>query len=110
MRRPRPNRAVFAYIDKSNRTNQSHPLGCAAGMAVLKVLGFQPGLIMALVVGEATLVGAVSGLAGAAVAWTGGIFGAVFGMAGTFVASPTSGPSHGPSTPSDSSSPPPCSH
>jgi putative ABC transport system permease protein len=39
-------------------------------MAVLKVLGFQPGLIMALVVGEATLVGAVSGFAGAAVAWS----------------------------------------
>jgi putative ABC transport system permease protein len=40
-------------------------------MAVLKVLGFQPGLIMALVVGEATLVGALSGLLGAAAAWTG---------------------------------------
>jgi putative ABC transport system permease protein len=40
-----------------------------AEMAVLKVLGFQPGLIMVLVAGEATLVGTVSGLAGAAAAW-----------------------------------------
>jgi putative ABC transport system permease protein len=39
-------------------------------MAVLKVLGFEPGLIMALVVGEATLVGAVSGFAGATAAWS----------------------------------------
>jgi putative ABC transport system permease protein len=40
-----------------------------AEMAVLKVLGFQPMLIMAMVVGEAMLVGAVSGLFGATAAW-----------------------------------------
>jgi putative ABC transport system permease protein len=38
-------------------------------MAVLKVLGFKPRLVMALVVGEAVLVGAFSGLGGAAWAW-----------------------------------------
>lgn len=38
-------------------------------MAVLKVLGFQPSLIMALVIGEATLVGSLSGLFGAGLAW-----------------------------------------
>jgi putative ABC transport system permease protein len=38
-------------------------------MAVLKVLGFEPRTIMALVVGEAVLVGAGSGLAGTAFLW-----------------------------------------
>jgi putative ABC transport system permease protein len=38
-------------------------------MAVLKVLGFQPSLIMVLVIGEAVLVGALSGLFGAGLAW-----------------------------------------
>lgn len=38
-------------------------------MAVLKVLGFQPRTIMALVVGEAVLVGAASGLAGTMFLW-----------------------------------------
>ncbi len=38
-------------------------------MAVLKVLGFEPVVIMALVVGEAMLLGAVSGFVGAALAW-----------------------------------------
>lgn len=38
-------------------------------MAVLKVLGFTPVHIMVMVIGEAMLVGAVSGLAGAGVAW-----------------------------------------
>jgi len=38
-------------------------------MAVLKVLGFEPRAIMALVIGEAVLVGAVSGLIGTALAW-----------------------------------------
>jgi putative ABC transport system permease protein len=40
-----------------------------AEMAVLKVLGFEPRGIMALVVGEAVLVGAGSGLVGTALAW-----------------------------------------
>lgn len=39
-------------------------------MAVLKVLGFRPLLIMALVIGESMLIGLVSGLAGAALAYT----------------------------------------
>lgn len=39
-------------------------------MAVLKVLGFEPLHIMAMVIGEATLIGALSGLAGAGIAWT----------------------------------------
>jgi putative ABC transport system permease protein len=38
-------------------------------MAVLKVLGFEPKGIMALVIGEAVLVGAGSGLVGTALAW-----------------------------------------
>lgn len=38
-------------------------------MAILKVLGFQPGFIVALIVLEAMLVGAVSGLLGAALAF-----------------------------------------
>jgi putative ABC transport system permease protein len=38
-------------------------------MAVLKVLGFEPLAIMVLVIGEATLIGAISGLVGAAFAW-----------------------------------------
>jgi putative ABC transport system permease protein len=38
-------------------------------MAVLKVLGFEPLAILVLVVGEAMLIGAVSGLIGAALAW-----------------------------------------
>jgi putative ABC transport system permease protein len=38
-------------------------------MAVLKVLGFEPLAIMVLVVGEAMLIGAVSGFVGAALAW-----------------------------------------
>jgi putative ABC transport system permease protein len=38
-------------------------------MAVLKVLGFEPRGIMALVIGEAVLVGAASGLIGTALAW-----------------------------------------
>src|SRR5260370_27136999 len=41
-----------------------------AEMAVLKVLGFEPRAIMALVVGEAVLVGAASGLIGAGLAWS----------------------------------------
>lgn len=40
-----------------------------AEMAVLKVLGFEPLAIMVLVIGEATLIGAVSGFVGAALAW-----------------------------------------
>jgi putative ABC transport system permease protein len=39
-------------------------------MAVLKVLGFQPTLIMGLVIGEATLIGAISGMFGAGLAWS----------------------------------------
>jgi putative ABC transport system permease protein len=38
-------------------------------MAVLKVLGFEPAAIMVLVIGEATLIGAASGLFGASLAW-----------------------------------------
>jgi putative ABC transport system permease protein len=38
-------------------------------MAVLKVLGFEPLAIMVLVIGEATLIGALSGFIGAALAW-----------------------------------------
>ncbi len=38
-------------------------------MAVLKVLGFEPRAIMALVIGEAVLVGAASGLIGATLVW-----------------------------------------
>lgn len=38
-------------------------------MAVLKVLGFQPLHIVAMVVGEAMLIGSLSGFAGAALAW-----------------------------------------
>jgi putative ABC transport system permease protein len=38
-------------------------------MAVLKVLGFTPGRVLALVLGEALLVGALSGLASAAIAY-----------------------------------------
>jgi putative ABC transport system permease protein len=38
-------------------------------MAVLKVLGFEPLAIMVLVIGEATLIGAISGFFGASVAW-----------------------------------------
>jgi putative ABC transport system permease protein len=38
-------------------------------MAVLKVLGFEPTAIMVMVIGEATLIGAVSGLFGASLAW-----------------------------------------
>jgi putative ABC transport system permease protein len=38
-------------------------------MAVLKVLGFEPAAIMVLVIGEATLIGAVSGFVGAFLAW-----------------------------------------
>jgi putative ABC transport system permease protein len=38
-------------------------------MAVLKVLGFEPLAIMVLVIGEATLIGAISGFFGAALAW-----------------------------------------
>jgi putative ABC transport system permease protein len=38
-------------------------------MAVLKVLGFEPLTIMVLVIGEATLIGAVSGFFGSALAW-----------------------------------------
>jgi putative ABC transport system permease protein len=38
-------------------------------MAVLKVLGFEPLTIMALVIGEAMLIGAVSGFVGTALAW-----------------------------------------
>lgn len=40
-----------------------------AEMAVLKVLGFEPRAIMALVVGEAVLIGAASGLVGAGLVW-----------------------------------------
>jgi putative ABC transport system permease protein len=40
-----------------------------AEMAVLKVLGFEPRAIMALVIGEAMLIGAASGLFGASLAW-----------------------------------------
>jgi putative ABC transport system permease protein len=39
-------------------------------MAVLKVLGFEPLAIMVLVVGEAVLIGAISGSFGAGLAWT----------------------------------------
>ena len=38
-------------------------------LAVLKVLGFEPFTILLLVLGEATLVGALSGLVGTALAW-----------------------------------------
>lgn len=38
-------------------------------MAVLKVLGFEPAAIMLLVIGEAALIGALSGLFGASLAW-----------------------------------------
>ncbi len=38
-------------------------------MAVLKVLGFRPRLIMALVIGESMLIGLASGLVGAALAY-----------------------------------------
>jgi putative ABC transport system permease protein len=38
-------------------------------MAVLKVLGFEPLAIMVLVIGEATLIGLVSGFLGAGLAW-----------------------------------------
>lgn len=38
-------------------------------MAILKVLGFQPGMILALIVLEAMLVGSISGVAGAALAY-----------------------------------------
>lgn len=38
-------------------------------MAVLKVLGFEPSAIMVLVIGEAMLIGAISGFAGTALAW-----------------------------------------
>ena len=38
-------------------------------MAVLKVLGFEPAAIMVLVIGEATLIGAISGFVGAFLAW-----------------------------------------
>jgi putative ABC transport system permease protein len=38
-------------------------------MAVLKVLGFEPRAIMALVIGEAVLVGAASGLLGTGLTW-----------------------------------------
>lgn len=38
-------------------------------MAVLKVLGFTPSLILLMVIGEATFVGGVSGFAGAGLAW-----------------------------------------
>lgn len=38
-------------------------------MAVLKVLGFKPIAIMVMVIGEATLIGAVSGFIGAAIPW-----------------------------------------
>ncbi len=38
-------------------------------MAVLKVLGFRPTHVMAMVVGEATLIGGVSGVFGGLVAW-----------------------------------------
>jgi putative ABC transport system permease protein len=40
-------------------------------MAVLKVLGFEPRAIMALVVGEAVLVGAASGMIGTTLTWVG---------------------------------------
>lgn len=40
-----------------------------AEMAVLKVLGFEPSAIMVLVVGEAMLIGMVSGFFGAMLAW-----------------------------------------
>jgi putative ABC transport system permease protein len=40
-----------------------------AEMAVLKVLGFQPVHIMVMVIGEAMLIGALSGLIGAGLAW-----------------------------------------
>jgi putative ABC transport system permease protein len=40
-----------------------------AEMAVLKVLGFEPRAIMVLVIGEAMLVGAFSGLIGTSLAW-----------------------------------------
>jgi putative ABC transport system permease protein len=38
-------------------------------MAVLKVLGFEPLIIMGLVVGEAMLIGAISGVVGTALIW-----------------------------------------
>jgi len=38
-------------------------------MAVLKVLGFEPKFIMFMVIGEAMLIGAISGLFGASLAW-----------------------------------------
>jgi putative ABC transport system permease protein len=40
-------------------------------MAVLKVLGFEPLVVMMLVIGEAMLIGAISGLAGTALTWLG---------------------------------------
>jgi putative ABC transport system permease protein len=40
-------------------------------MAVLKVLGFEPLAVMVLVIGEAMLIGAVSGFAGTALTWLG---------------------------------------
>jgi putative ABC transport system permease protein len=39
-------------------------------MAVLKVLGFEPSTILFLVIGEATLVGALSGFIGTGLAWS----------------------------------------
>ena len=39
-------------------------------MAVLKVLGFEPSTILFLVIGEATLVGALSGFVGTGLAWS----------------------------------------
>src|SRR5207245_3768230 len=38
-------------------------------MAVLKVLGFRPGQILLLILGEAMLIGAISGLLGAGLTW-----------------------------------------
>lgn len=38
-------------------------------MAVLKVLGYRPGQVLLLVLGEAVLIGAISGLIGAALVW-----------------------------------------
>lgn len=40
-------------------------------MAVLKVLGYEPLHIMAMVIGEATFIGAISGCVGATIAWAG---------------------------------------
>jgi putative ABC transport system permease protein len=50
-----------------------------AEMAVLKVLGYRPGHILILVLGEATLVGGVSGLFAAALTY-GGINGLLGGI------------------------------